>query len=148
MGVSRSRLRPPHRDLLPLLGIGLGGALGTVTRAELSRLWPVSPGDFPWTTFVINLTGAVVLSFLLEALGRRGPDSGRRRLIRLTVGTGLIGGYTTYSTFAVETVQALAVAPLVGVCYLVASVVGGPLAAVLGYLAARRLVPLAGKAVA
>lgn len=58
---------------------------------------------FPVATFAINVTGAFVLGLLLELLARRGPDIGHRRAVRLLVGTGVLGGYTTYSAFAVET---------------------------------------------
>ena len=52
----------------------------------------------------MNLTGAFALGLLLEHLARRGPDDGRRREVRLYAGTGLLGGYTTYSTLALDTV--------------------------------------------
>ena len=43
-----------------------------------------------------------MLGFLLELLARTGEDSGKRKLFRLAIGTGVLGGYTTYSTFIVE----------------------------------------------
>ncbi len=146
MGVSETRparRRPlsPTRDPVLLITIGVGGALGTLTRASLSGAFPHPPGAWPWATFTINIVGALVLSFLLEALGRRGPDVGVRRLVRLGGGTGFLGGFTTYSTFAVETVTTLSTAPVIGVGYLSATVIGGPLAAVGGYALARRFVP-------
>lgn len=117
--------------------------MGTLIRAALSAVFPHEVGTWPWATFTINLVGAFVLSFLLEALGRRGPDTGVRRLIRLGAGTGVLGGFTTYSTFAVESVQTLAVAPVIGLGYMTATVVCGPLLAAGGYLLARRLVATA-----
>lgn len=55
--------------------------------------------------FAINLVGAAVLGVLLETLALKGPDQGTRRWLRLGIGTGAIGGFTTYSTFAVDTVD-------------------------------------------
>ena len=51
----------------------------------------------------MNLAGAFVLGALLEHLAARGPDEGRRRALRLTLGTGFCGGFTTYSALAVDT---------------------------------------------
>jgi fluoride exporter len=87
-------------------------------------------------TLAVNLLGALLLGALLEALARRGPDTGRRRLLRLGLGTGVLGGFTTYSTLAVETATlptALAVA------YLAASVLLGAAAALAGVLLGRRV---------
>ena len=58
------------------------------------------------------VAGAFLLGWLLEALSRGGPDEGRRRAIRLFVGTGIMGGYTTYSSFAVDTDGLIATAHL------------------------------------
>lgn len=97
---------PVRRTWRPrtLLLIGAGGALGTLLRAELESALPTQPGGWPWATFWANVTGALVLAALLETLAVLGPDSGWRRWLRLGAGTGLLGGYTTYSSFVVETV--------------------------------------------
>jgi CrcB protein len=83
--------------------VATGGAVGTTVRWSLETAHPTAPGTWPWTTFWINVTGALVLAGLLETLAVLGPDDGWRRAVRLGAGTGLLGGYTTYSTFAVET---------------------------------------------
>ncbi len=85
-----------------LLLIAAGGALGTAMRSGLGSAFPAAPGHWPWATFSANLTGALALGLLLEVLAVLGPDDGWRRRVRLGVGTGLLGGYTTYSSFAVE----------------------------------------------
>lgn len=79
-----------------------GGAVGTAVRAALENEFPAQPGSWPWTTFVINVTGAFLLGTLLGHLTSAGADEGLRRDVRLGVGTGVMGGFTTYSTFMVE----------------------------------------------
>lgn len=88
-----------------LLLIGMGGALGTMLRAALESAFSPAPGGWPWATFSINVVGAFLLAVLLEALSLLGPDDGWLRGTRLGVGTGVLGGFTTYSAYMVETVQ-------------------------------------------
>lgn len=133
--------RPAYRRP-GLLGLVLvGGALGTSVRWELGRLHPVAGGTFPWTTFWINVTGSLLLGLLLESLSRSGADEGWRRALRVGVGTGVMGGFTTYSTFMVES-DLLIRAGHVGLAavYVAGSVAAGVTAALGGILAARALV--------
>ena len=119
-----------------------GGALGTAIRAGIESAFPAQPAGWPWATFLINVSGAFLLGLLLETLSRRGPDVGGRRLLRLGLGTGVMGGYTTYSTFAVETVRLIGSgAVLAGIGYSLGSVVLGLVAALAGTLLASRLAP-------
>ncbi len=120
--------------------VAAGGMIGTAARATAEAAFPAMPGAIPWTTFVINVMGSLLLGALLETLVLGGPDEGRRRVVRLACGTGVLGGFTTYSTFVAETEQLLrGGAPLTGVGYAVASVAIGVSSAVVGILAARRL---------
>ncbi|BDO41273.1 CrcB family protein [Cellulomonas sp. NTE-D12] len=136
-----AHLRPAYRRPGLLGLVVLGGAVGTTARWELGRLHPVATGTFPWTTFWINVTGSLLLGLLLESLARSGPDHGWRRALRLGIGTGVMGGYTTYSTFMVES-DLLIRAGRVGLAtaYVAGSVAAGVLAALVGILAARALV--------
>ncbi|MDP4334503.1 CrcB family protein [Curtobacterium sp. A7_M15] len=86
--------------------VALGGAIGTGVRAVLAAAFP-AVGGISWAIFTINVVGAFCLGLLLEALAHRGPDVGRRRRLRLFVGTGILGGFTTYSTLADDTAQLL-----------------------------------------
>jgi len=85
------------------LGVGIlatsaGGAVGAVARWALTDLFPVAMGNFPWVTFVINVTGSGLLAALpLLAVARRRPWLG------LLLGTGALGGFTTMSAASTET---------------------------------------------
>lgn len=92
-----ARLRPAH-----LVVVFLGGTLGTAAREGLGLAIPASAG-VPWAVLVANLAGAFLLGVLLEALVRRGAGRGIRRTLRLLLGTGFLGGFTTYSALATDT---------------------------------------------
>lgn len=109
-----------------MLTVGAGGFLGALARYGVARALLRRGLDFPWATFSVNLTGAFLLGILLEALVRAGPDNGVRRYLRLLIGTGFLGAFTTYSTFALDTDELLRHGRVgVGIAYLGASVVGG-----------------------
>lgn len=118
--------RPGHLRLSALLQVTVGGMLGAATRDLIEQALPTPSGSFPLATFVINLGGAFLLGMLLEALVRGGDDKGWRRSTRLTAGTGFLGAFTTYSTFAVEA-DLLAQRGHTGIAelYAVATVAGG-----------------------
>ncbi|WP_225753561.1 CrcB family protein [Actinotalea sp. Marseille-Q4924] len=133
-----SRGRPPHLRPSLVLLVAAGGAVGTAARYGVTTV--VGPGDgWPTATFAVNLLGAFLLGLLLERLARRGPESAGARRVRLAVGTGLLGGFTTFSTLAIE-VERLAAAgrPALGIAYGLVSVAAGFVAALLGVLAAAR----------
>lgn len=98
----RPVMRPVHLRWSYLGLVALGGFVGTALRDIISTLWPVDAG-VSWSIFWINIVGALLLGVLLEALAHRGPDEGRRRALRLLLGTGVLGGFTTYSTLAEST---------------------------------------------
>ncbi|MFC9441843.1 MULTISPECIES: CrcB family protein [Brevibacterium] len=94
--------RPVHLRASHLGLAFIGGTLGTAAREGLSRLLPAA-GGMPIAIVAINLVGAFLLGLLLDALARRGPDEGRRRMLRILLGTGFMGGFTTYSALAADT---------------------------------------------
>ncbi|MGY2065855.1 fluoride efflux transporter CrcB [Blastococcus sp. SYSU DS0619] len=108
----------------------LGGALGSLARWALAEVLPPSPGGWPWATLLVNLTGCLLLGALLAALTTRSPEPAWARPL---LGVGALGGYTTYSTFAVEVVGLVdRGAPVLAAGYVLASTVGGVAAVVLG----------------
>jgi CrcB protein len=111
--------------------IGLGGAVGTLARYELGRAWPTAGSyGFSWATFVANLSGAFLLGLLIAACGRWWPNA---HYLRPALGTGLLGGYTTFSTYMVETVLRLDHGHAgVALVYLLATLGGGLTAALAG----------------
>ena len=134
---------PPAAKRAPSVAASLalvaaGGCAGTLVRAALERAWPASPGHLPVTTLALNVVGALALGLMLGALGE-----GRPRL-RLALGTGVLGGLTTHSTFILESHQLLTSSgdggqAVLGAAYLVGSMVAGLGAAGLGLWLASRL---------
>jgi CrcB protein len=131
--------RPAHLQPRLLAVVAVGGAVGTAGRFGLGRALPPSAG-WPWGTLTANLAGAFLLGLLLEALLRRGEETPGRRLARLGLGTGVLGGFTTFSALALELERLLAVGDLaVAAGYAGLTVVGGLAACAAGVaLAARR----------
>ena len=134
--VTRQAAAPLHLRPVAVLRVMCGGVAGAAAREAIEQALPAAHHGFPAATFLINLAGAFILGVLLEALVRSGDDAGWRRRARLIGGTGFCGAFTTYSTFAVETVQlARHGAWSTAGAYLVASVVGGLVLAGLGIMA-------------
>lgn len=85
----------------PWLAVALGSALGGVGRYGLSRLWPWVPGGWPTATMTVNLLGSFAIGLLSVVLSARAGGAETARLFWMT---GVLGGFTTYSAFALETV--------------------------------------------
>jgi CrcB protein len=110
-----------------------GGAVGATARYGLTRLFPVEAGHFPTTTLLINLSGAFALGALLETLLRRGVAE---HWLRMLVGVGVLGAFTTFSTLADETALLVRAHDTgTAIAYVATSLVGGIAAVVLGLVA-------------
>jgi CrcB protein len=83
-----------------LLAIALGGMLGTPARYAIGRVVHVAADTFPWSTFIVNLSGSFVLGVLLTLIIERWPPT---RYLRPFAAIGFLGAYTTFSTYMVET---------------------------------------------
>ncbi|WP_432160295.1 fluoride efflux transporter FluC [Streptomyces sp. NRRL F-5630] len=80
--------------------VAAGGVLGTVARYGASVLWPTASGHFPWTTFLVNVVGCALIGVLLAVVAELRPYT--HRLVRPFLGTGVLGGFTTFSTYAMD----------------------------------------------
>ena len=138
----RSVLSPTGPVALAVVGVG--GAVGALLRWALASALPTSPGGLGWSTAIVNLTGSFLLGVLVAALAEAARRAGRapvwHHLARLGLGTGLLGGWTTFSTLAVEVEQALDAGRAgVGVAALALSLVGGVALAGVGMATGHRL---------
>jgi len=125
--------------------IALGGALGSVTRFWLNGLISAQTGpEFPWGTLVINVTGSFLIGFfftLTEPGGRVFASSNTRQFFM----TGICGGYTTFSSFSLQTLTLAREGEwLRAGTYTTSSVVVCLVAVWLGHLAASALNQLKG----
>ena len=120
------RVLVERRDIL--LAIALGGALGALARWSLAEALPHAPDQVPWATGLANITGCFAIGVLLALLSERRPHS---RLLRPLLGTGVLGGYTTFSTYALDTRDLLAAGrPAVATAYLFGTLLVGLVAVV------------------
>jgi CrcB protein len=96
--MQRAEVRPRQWDLL--LAIALGGIVGAEGRYGLDEALPHPSGAFPWSTTIVNATGCLFIGVLMVVILEL---TSPHRLLRPFLGVGVLGGYTTFSTFAVDT---------------------------------------------
>ena len=87
--------------------VATGGVLGTLARFGVAEVW-ADASVWPVATFTVNVVGAFALGTLLESLARRGGESPAGQRVRLTLGTGFLGAFTTFSALAIEVERMLA----------------------------------------
>ncbi|WP_346122461.1 CrcB family protein [Micromonospora coerulea] len=116
--------------------IAAGGVLGALARAGVQAAFPHAPTGFPWATWGVNVTGCLLIGALMAVLTTRptGP------LVRPFLGVGVLGGFTTFSAYAVDAQRAVtAGAAGTALAYLAATLVGALLAVWAGDAATGRL---------
>ena len=125
-----------HR--LRVLGvIALGGVLGSEARYALTLELPDAAGGVPWTTFAVNVAGCLAIGALMAGVRRWGA---RRPLLRPFAAVGVLGGFTTFSAYAVGVERLVASGhAAAGVVYLVLTPASAVAAALLGERAAERV---------
>ena len=130
----------PHHGPGPMAAIAGGGALGTVARYGIERAVATDALGFPWATLTANMVGSFVLGVVVTLVSERWPGD---RWLRPLVAVGFCGGFTTFSTFAVEIDQRIRHGHTgTAVGYLVASLLAGLGAALVGITLARgRVMP-------
>lgn len=89
----------PPSTVSVLAVISVGGVIGALARYQAGRSWPVPPAGFPWSTVAVNVSGCLLIGVLLTVLTER---PGAHPLIRPFLATGVLGGYTTFSTYTVD----------------------------------------------
>lgn len=117
--------------IFALLLVGLGGAIGSMMRFAIGN-WLIPwmfPGNLNLSTTAVNVLG----SFLLGCLAANFPD--RSKSLYLLFGVGFCGGFTTFSTFALELLEALMKGnPMSGILHCLANVILGLAAVFLGFV--------------
>ncbi|MFE0699844.1 fluoride efflux transporter FluC [Streptomyces sp. NPDC058872] len=106
------------RKDLPVVGaVAAGGALGAVARHGATLVWPTPDGAFPWTVLVVNAAGCALLGALMVLLTE--TITAPHPLLRPFLGTGVCGGFTTFSTAGLDAQRLLAAGdPARGLLYL------------------------------
>ena len=117
-----------------------GGTLGTLLRYLIDAV-SVRVSDFALDIFIINVVGAFILAALVGYIAGAGEPTRDQLKLRLFLGTGMMGGFTTYSTLAVETAHNLGDGRWTSaLVYSLGTVLVGALLSVVGVLAGRRAV--------
>src|SRR3954451_19713937 len=131
----RTQRRQRTWDPAVLAAIAVGGVLGAEARYGLGVLLPHEPGQWPWATWLINVSGCFLIGILMVAITEL---TSPHRLLRPFLGVGVLGGYTTFSTAMVD-VQQLALAGRAGtaLAYLLSTAVAAVVAAFAGTVLTR-----------
>jgi fluoride exporter len=129
--VAVARPKPVHLSWASIGLVAVGGMVGTGLRYLITVVTPQWSG-VPVATLGINVVGAFLLGVLLELLAERSIDAGWSRGIRLTVGIGGLGGFTTYSALATDTAILAAAHPGQAAGYALGTVMLGGVASAAG----------------
>jgi CrcB protein len=110
-----------------------GAVIGSLARLQISY-WIQTPSEtaFPWSTFIVNVIGALMIGLVASS-----PQIMTNETRRHFVVTGVLGGFTTFSAIAVETLN-LATTPLISITYVVATFAVGIAATHIGSLLGER----------
>ncbi|GAA3509332.1 CrcB protein [Streptosporangium album] len=120
--VGRQRAELSRAPWAILGAISAGGVLGALARHGLAVAFPHSPGGFPWAIFGVNVAGCLLIGVLMVLITEIWQA---HRLVRPFLGVGVLGGFTTFSTYVVDIGRAVAAgAPRTALVYLAATVVG------------------------
>jgi CrcB protein len=118
-----------------LAAISIGGMLGALARYGLSTAFPHAPGAFPWATFAINVAGCLLIGVLMVAITEVWRA---HRLVRPFLGVGVLGGFTTFSTYIVDIQHAVTAGePRTALIYLAGTAASALVAVLIGTRLAR-----------
>jgi|SRR5690625_522532 len=115
----RHRRPRTMREQAPVVAaVSLGGAIGACARYAIALVWPTHADGFPWATLAANVSGCALMGALMVAITELWVG---HRLLRPLLGTGVLGGYTTFSAFAGDVDTLAAGQPVRALLYLVAT---------------------------
>ncbi|WP_267245428.1 fluoride efflux transporter FluC [Streptomyces sp. PR69] len=87
--------------------ISAGGAAGALARYAASVHWPAPAGAFPWAVFWVNVAGCGLIGVLMALVSEGGRGARTHPLVRPFLGVGVLGGFTTFSTYALDFTELL-----------------------------------------
>lgn len=117
--------------------VALGGGIGAAGRYGVSLAMPLKPGEWPWATFSINVAGSLLIGVLAGWLSSRGEAAESWRLF---LGVGVLGGFTTFSAYSLETLRMIERGEWpAAVLYALGSVAAGLAAVAIGAEIAKRV---------
>jgi CrcB protein len=129
---------PPLVHTTAVAVIAVGGSLGALGRWAVAEALPHAAGRFPWDTFLTNVSGCFLIGVLMVLVTEVVTH---KPLLRPFLGVGVLGGYTTFSTYIVDTQRAAAEgAPLVALGYLALTLLAALLSVYTGTVLTRAAV--------
>jgi len=135
--LNRGTLNSRGGVIMLYLWVGVAGAFGSILRYSIGIIF-FTHNIFPYTTLIVNLLGSFLLAWLTTDLFKRISIS---PMAASAIGTGFVGSFTTFSTLSVETVTMFKNGDLLlGIVYVIVSIVGGLLMGRLGFKGGRKKV--------
>lgn len=127
--------RPPEPGPGPtLIAVAVGGVVGALARYGATGLWPAAS---PWTTLLVNVVGCLAIGCLMAAVAEAGRG---HPLLRPLLGTGVLGGFTTFSAHSADLVRLVSTGDVTtAAVYLAGTLLGALVAVAVGARATRRL---------
>lgn len=123
--------------MLNVLLVALGGGLGAASRFGVSLAMPARADAWPVATFLINVTGSFLIGLLAGWVATKGEDGEPWRLF---LGVGVLGGFTTFSAYSLETMRMIERSDWLGAAsYAIGSVIAGLVAVTIGMMLAKRV---------
>ncbi len=117
--------------------VAAGGVVGSLARYQIGRSWPTPATGFPWSTFAVNVSGCLLIGVALMIVTELFVV---HPLVRPFVGTGILGGYTTFSAYTVDLHRLLSSGqPGTAAAYLAGTLAAATAATAIGVQLARRV---------
>lgn len=128
--VPRQRREWGEHPVAVLGSISAGGVAGAMARYGLTEVFPRDPGGWPWATWAVNVVGCLLIGVLMVLISELWTG---RRLLRLFLGVGVLGGFTTFATAMLDVQQLVTEgAARLGLLYLVGTAAAAMIAVITG----------------